>query len=159
MSTTMQARAAQVYIGAHSRSVRPFDERHISRPGQLGGVFIRPLFQRRGVGRGADQQRGADQGMAHAGAFNELGEHLAGGVAVRDHPVLDWARDTDLARLAAGQPFRFPPYRRDLAVIGVERDHRRLIDHQAPPRQVDASVGGAEIDRQILDQGQVKLLK
>jgi hypothetical protein len=67
--------------------------------------------------------------------------------------------DADLARLAAGQPFRFPPYRRDLAVIGVEGDHRRLIAHQASPRQVDARIGGPEIDRQVFNQSQVKLSK
>jgi hypothetical protein len=76
-----------------------------------------------------------------------LREHLAGGLTIRDHPVLDGPRDADLARLAAGQLFRLPPYRRDLAVIGVERDHRRFIDNYASPRQVDASIGGAEIDR------------
>ena len=41
------------------------------------------------------------------------------------------------------------PDRDHLAVVGVERDHRRLVQHDAASAHVDQRVGGAEVDRHV----------
>ena len=37
----------------------------------------------------------------------------------------------------------------DLAVVGVERDHARLVEHDAAAAHVDEGVGRAEVDRHV----------
>jgi hypothetical protein len=46
-------------------------------------------------------------------------------------------------------PFSLGPHGDDLAVVGVERHHRRLVQHDAATSHVDQRVRSAKVDRHV----------
>src|SRR5262245_32136472 len=96
------ARPLHIETCAYGRRVRPFNEHDFSRAGAPGGVFISFLLQRRNAGRDANQQRQAGQASVCKNATCEFRDHLTGGLAIRDNPILDGTRDEYLTWLAAG---------------------------------------------------------
>ena len=81
--------------------------------------------------------------------LDEVAEHLLGDVEVGDHAVLERPDRGDRPGRAAEHPLRLDPDGVHLAVPLVDRDHRRLREHDAAPPHVDEGVGGAEVHRHV----------
>jgi hypothetical protein len=83
---------------------------------------------------------------------NEVVEHLLRDVEVGDHTVLQRADGDDVARRASEHGLGLVPHRQDRVVGLVDRDDRRLVEHDALAAHVDQRVGGAEIDGEIVGE-------
>ena len=81
--------------------------------------------------------------------LDEVAEHLLGHVEVGDDAVLQRADRGDRARRAAEHPLRLDADGVHLAGALVDRDDRRLGEHDAAPAHVDERVGGAEVDGHV----------
>ena len=94
-----------------------------------------------------------DARLGHPGApvhlLDEVPEHPLGDVEVGDHAVLERPDRHDVARGAADHPFGLDPDGDDLAVVGVERHHARLVQDDPPAAHVHQGVGGTEVDRHV----------
>ena len=55
----------------------------------------------------------------------------------------------DVARGATDHLPRLPPGGEHLAGLAVQRDHRRLVEHDAAALHVDERVGGAQVHGKI----------
>ena len=80
-------------------------------------------------------------------------QHLLGQGEVGDHAVLHRAHRGDVSGRAAEHVLGLGADRDDdLAAarrLVLDRDHRRLVEHDARAAHVDQRVGGAEIDGQV----------
>ena len=74
-------------------------------------------------------------------------------VEVGDRAVAQRTRRDDVAGRATDHLPRFEAHRQHIAGPLVERDNRRLVEHDAAPPLVHQRVCGAEIDRQVTRQG------
>ena len=101
--------------------------------------------------RGAGRE---EFGVVHF--LDEVLQHLLGDGEVGDHAVLHRADRDDVAGRLAEHHLGFlarPPGWISCAFgppVLADRDHRRLVEHDALAAHVDQRVGGAEIDRQIV---------
>src|SRR5215211_7869329 len=81
--------------------------------------------------------------------LDEVAQHLLGHVEVGDDAVLERADRRDGAGRAAEHPLRLDPDRVHLPRARVDRDDRRLGQHDAAPAHVDERVGSAEVDGHV----------
>jgi hypothetical protein len=66
--------------------------------------------------------------------------------------VLERPDRHDVPGRPADHPLGFHPDRHDLAGVGVEGHHRRLVEHDPAPPHVHQGVRGAEIDGHVTAQ-------
>ena len=81
--------------------------------------------------------------------LDEVAEHLLADVEVGDDAVLQRADGLDVAGRAPDHPLRLGADRERAAVARVDRDHRRLVEHDAAAAHVDERVRGAEVDGHV----------
>ena len=81
--------------------------------------------------------------------LDEVAQHLLGHVEVGDHAVLQRPDGLDRARGAAEHALGLDADGVDLAGARVDRDDRRLAQHDAAAAHVDERVGRAEVDRHV----------
>ena len=86
--------------------------------------------------------------------LDELLEHLLGDGEVGDHAVLHRADRLDVAGHLAQHGLGFLAHGLDRllavrAAFVADRDHRRLVQHDALVAHVDQGVGGAQVNRQV----------
>ena len=81
--------------------------------------------------------------------LDEVAKHLLRHVEVGDDAVLQRADGRDRPGRASEHPLRLDADRVHLAGALVDRDDRRLGEHDAAPADVDQRVGSAEIDRHV----------
>ena len=84
-------------------------------------------------------------------------EHLLGHGEVGDHAVLHRPDGDDVAGRAAEHALGLEAHGRDRAraaraAVLADRDHRRLVQHDALAARIDQRVGGAKVDRQIVGE-------
>ena len=82
--------------------------------------------------------------------LDEVAQHLLGDVEVGDDPISEWSNGCDVGGSAPDHPFRLHADGQSAAVLGVDGDHRRLVEHDATAPHVDKRVGGSEIDGHVL---------
>ena len=108
-------------------------------------------------GHADDDARVREAVLVHL--LDEVAEHLLGHVEVGDDAVLQRPDRGDRARRAAEHPLGLDADRVDLARALVDRDHRRLGEHDAAAAHVDERVGGAEIDGHVAAAEAVQVVK
>ena len=81
--------------------------------------------------------------------LDEVAQHLLGDVEVGDDAVLERADGRDVPGRAAEHPLGLDADRVHLAGALVDRDHRRLGEHDAAPANVDERVRGSEVDGHV----------
>jgi len=81
--------------------------------------------------------------------LDEVAQHPLGHVEVGDDPIFERTHRDDVARGAADHAFSLDAHRDNLAVVGIERHHRRLVQHDAAAAHVDQCVRSTEIDRHV----------
>ena len=83
---------------------------------------------------------------------DEVAQHRLRDVEVGDHAILHRADGGDIAGRAAQHPLRIFADGTDLAGRGIEGDHGRLTQHDALVFDVNESVGGAQIDADVVGE-------
>ncbi len=81
--------------------------------------------------------------------LDEVTKHLLGHVEVGDHAVLERTNRLDRPRRAAEHPLGLDADGVDLVRARVDRDDRRLGQHDAATADVDERVRRAEVDRHV----------
>jgi hypothetical protein len=129
-----------------------FNQVHFTRLGAVGAVLDGAALHLGDLRRHADDDARTDQGLAAVRLANEIAEHLLGGFEVGNHAV---AHRLDGGDVAGGTPEHLLGVvadRLDLIVRIVDGDDGRFAEHDALPARVDAGIGGAKIDRQIVGE-------
>ena len=135
--------------GADRGGHRLFDHEHrLAGAGELGGFLHRASLDARDPRRDADHHAWL-RPLALVHALDEVAQHLLADVEVGDHAVLQRADGLDVAGRAAEHALRLDADREHAAVVGVDRDDRRLVEHDPAPSHVDERVGGAEVDGHV----------
>ena len=88
------------------------------------------------------------------GPLDEVGEHPLGGVEVGDDAVAQRLDRRHVAGRAAQHFLGLRAHGLDALLRGVEGDDRRLVEDDAAAGGEDAGVGRAEIDGEIVGEGQ-----
>ena len=81
--------------------------------------------------------------------LDEVPQHLLGDVEVGDHAVLQRADRGDRPGRAAEHALGLDADGVHLAAALVDRDHRRLREHDAATAHVDERVRGSEVDGHV----------
>ena len=81
--------------------------------------------------------------------LDEVAEHLLGDVEVGDHAVLQRPDRGDRPGRATEHALGLDADRVDLAGALVDRDDRRLAEHDAAPTHVHERVRGAQVHRHV----------
>ena len=81
--------------------------------------------------------------------LDEVAQHPLGDVEVGDDAVLEWPDRADRPRRPAQHPLRLDADGVHLAGVRVDRDDRRLGQHDPAATHVHERVGGAEVDRHV----------
>ena len=124
------------------------DVRRLARAGLLGRLLHRALLDAGDAGRHADHHA-RPRPLARVHALDEVAQHLLADVEVGDHAVLQRADRLDVLGRAPDHLLRFDADRERTTVAHVDRDHRRLVEHDAAPAHVHERVGSAEVDRHV----------
>src|SRR6266511_3176619 len=131
------------------------DVRRLPRPRVLGRLLDGALLDAGDPGRDADHHPGLGPPTL-VNPLDEVAEHLLADVEVGDHAVLQGTNRLDVGRGAPDHPLRLHAHRQRPVVLGVDRDDRRLVQHDSLAAHVDDGVRGAEVDSHVVadDGGQ-----
>jgi hypothetical protein len=80
-----------------------------------------------------------------------MAQHDLGDIDIRDHAILEWSYRHDAFRRTAEHALRFQPNALDALGAALDGYHRRLVEDNALALYVDERVGGAQIDRDVVD--------
>ena len=138
--------------GADRRGHRLLDDVDAPRPGLVARLLDRALLHAGDAARHRDDDPRLGQVAALVHLLDEIPEHSLGDVEVRDHPVLEWPDRHDVAGRPADHAFGLDPDSHNLAGVGVQRHHGRLVEHDPAAPHVDQGVRGAKVDRHIAAQ-------
>src|SRR5665213_889867 len=130
---------------------RLFDDVGLSRTGELGGFHDGALLDT-GDTRGNTNDHARLCEAALVNAVDEVAQHLLADLEVRDDAVLQGSDGLDVARGATDHALGFGADGERLAVFDVDRDHRRLVQHDAAAADVDQRVRSSEVDRHVTAQ-------
>src|SRR5205085_4381282 len=135
--------------GADGRAHRLLDQVDFAGLGAVGRVLDGAALDLRDLRGDADDDAGADPGLAVVGLSDEVLEHLLGHLEVGDDAVLHRADGDDVAGGAAQHLLRL--LADGLGRVGdlVDGDDGRLRDDDAAPLGVDERVRGAEVYGEI----------
>jgi hypothetical protein len=130
---------------------RLLDQEHPPRPRALGRFLDRAPLDRGRPRRHADDHARAREAAAIVHFANEVLDHLLGDFEVGDHAVAQRPDRLDVAGRAADHLLRFLADREDLLAPAIDgdRDHRRLVQHDALALDVHQRIGCAEVDRHV----------
>ncbi len=136
--------------GTDRRRHRLADDVHPPRAGGVGGLADRALLDGGDAAGHADHDpRPGERAAAAQHLAHEVAQHLRGDVVVGDDAVLQRPHRHDVPRRPADHPLGLDPDRHYGVGCGVDRDHRRLVEHDAPAARIYQRVRRPEIDRQI----------
>ena len=135
--STMSARLVDRQTYADRRRGRLLDQVDLAR----AGAADHP--------RAIENPRVTAPGRDLARALDEVLEHPLGDVEVGDHPVLQRAQCRDVLRRAAQHRLGLVPDRNHGVVRLVDRDDRRLVEHDAPVPHEHERVGRPQVDGQV----------
>ena len=117
-------------------------------PARQRRLLDRALLDARDARRHADDDaRMREAVLVHL--LDEVTEHLLGHVEVCDDAVLQRTDRLDRSRRAPEHALRLDADRVHLAGALVDRDDRRLAEHDAAPTHVDERVRGSEVDGHV----------
>jgi len=102
--------------------------------------------------RNGDDDSRLGQVTAAVHLLDEVPEHPLGDVEVGDDAVLQRAHRDDVSGRAADHPLGLDADGDDLPGIGIERDDRRFVEHDAAAPDVHQGVGCAEVDCHVTAQ-------
>ena len=141
------------HVGADRSGHRLLDQEHLARARIAGGVADRAAFHL-GRARGhADHDLGPARELAGAvHLLDEMLDHLLGDVDVGDDAVAKRSDRLDGAGSLAHHQLGVVADRLDALdpVQRLDRDHRRLVQHDAATADIDHRVRGAEVDRHVV---------
>ena len=130
--------------GADRGRHRLLDQVGLARAGGERRLLDRALLDAGHARRDADDDaRVREPVLVHL--LDEVAQHLLGDVEVGDHAVLERPDRRDRAGRAAEHPLRLDADRVHLAGALVDRDHRRLAEHDPAPAHVDERVRRAQV--------------
>ena len=115
----------------------------------MAGFLHRALLDAGDPARHGHHEPRLGQVGAPVHLLDEITQHPLGHVEVGNDPVLERTHRHDVARGAADHAFSLGAHGDDLAVVRIERDHRRFVQHDAASTHVDQRVRSAEIDRHV----------
>ena len=134
--------------GADRGGHRLLDQVRLARAGVERRLLDGALLDARDAGRDADDDaRMREPVLVHL--HDEVPQHLLGHVEVGDHAVLERTDRADRAGRAAEHPLRLEPDGVHVAGALVDRDHRRLGEHDPATTHVHEGVRGAEVDGHV----------
>ena len=81
--------------------------------------------------------------------LDEVAQHSLGGVEVCDDTVLQRTDRDDVSGRTANHLLGVCADCEDAAGVLVDRDNRRLVQHDAAAADIDKGVGGSEVDRHV----------
>src|SRR3954471_20499461 len=131
--------------GADRRGHGLLDDVDLARARLVAGVLDRALLDAGDAGRHADDDARLGEVAAAVQLLDEVAEHPLGRLEVGDDAVLQRPDRHDVAGGAADHPLRLGADGEDPGGVGVDRDHARLVEHDALAADVDEGVGGAEV--------------
>jgi len=127
---------------------RLLDQIGLSRAGGERRLLDGTLLDTGDAARDADDDpRVREPVLVHL--LDEVAEHLLGDVEVGDHAVLQRPDRGDRARRAAEHRFASTPTAMHLARPLVDRDHGRLVQHDAAASELDQRICGTEVDGHV----------
>ena len=129
---------------------RLFHEMRLARTGHRRGVDHRALFDLRHARWHAKH----DPGMSHVpravvSARDEVANHLLGVLEVGDHAAAEGTHGHDVGGRSSQHPASLSADREHVPGALADGDHRRFVDDDATPADVDQRVGGSEVDADI----------
>ena len=134
--------------GADRSRHRLLDQVGLPGSRRQAGLLDRALLDPGDAGGDADDDpRMREAVLVHP--LDEVAQHLLGDVEVGDHAVLERPDRLDRPRGPAEHPLRVDADRVDLTGRRVDRDHRRLREHDAAASDIDERVRGPEVDRHV----------
>ena len=134
--------------GADRGRHRLLDQVGLARARGERRLLDRALLDARHARRDADDDARVREAVL-VDLLDEVAEHLLGHVEVRDHAVLERADRGDRAGRAAEHALRLDADRVHVARPLVDRDDRRLREHDPAAADVDQRVRGAEVDGHV----------
>jgi hypothetical protein len=149
MSSTIE------HARADCRGHRFLDQAHPARTGAFGRLLDRAALDlRRAVRHAHEHARArADEAIA-VHLLDEVLQHLLGDGEIGDHAVLQRPDGGDVARRAAEHVLRLGADGLDSLAAArrllANRDHGRLVQHDALAADVDQRIGRAKVDRKIV---------
>ena len=153
-STTMLATGSWIgRRGADGGRHRLLDELGVGRPGPAGGLGDRPPLDLGDGRRHADHDARPVEAV-DADAVEQEPDHPLGDLEVGDRSLAERPHGHDVAGRAPDHLPGLVAHRQHLLGALVERDHGRLVEHDAPAPLVDEGVGGAEVDGEVAGHGQ-----
>ncbi len=121
--------------------------------GVLGGLLHGPLLHAGDARGDADHHAGLGEAAA-VHLVDEVAEHLLAHLEVGDDAVLQRPDGLDVARRAPDHALGLEADRHGAPVADVDRDDRRLVEHDAVTAHVHEGVGSAEVDGHVAAQRQ-----
>ena len=77
-------------------------------------------------------------------------QHFLRDFEIENRAGADWSMDLDISRLTAEKFQCFVAYTNDVAVVAIDRDHRRLVEQYSPVWLIDEGVDGPKIDCELV---------
>src|SRR5258708_3461845 len=149
-STTMlPGRLVHRQPGADRGRHRLLDDVHAAGTGLAPGFPHRALLHPSNPAGHRHHQPRPGQAPAAVDLLDEVAQHPLGDIEVGDDTVPQRPDRHNVPRRPADHPFRLDTDRDDVAGIGVECHHRRLIPRDPPAAHIHQRVRGTEVDRQV----------
>jgi len=126
-----------------------FDQVNLPRPCLLGRFNDRPLFHGSDPRRHRHHQPGADQLAGFQNLCQEILDHHAGDFKIGDDPVFERTNGYNPLPMAPDYIARFLADGDHLVGILVDCHHRRFVQDNTLPSEVDEGVGRTEVHGQI----------
>src|SRR5579871_4911111 len=80
---------------------------------------------------------------------DEVVQHQLGDIEIADDTVFEWPNRDDIRRRSANHAFGIRAYGQRSFCLGVDRDHRGLVDNNALTANQHERVRGPEIDADV----------
>ena len=116
---------------------------------ELGGLLHGALLDTGDARRHADHHARVQRQSSRMHLRDEVLQHLLADLEVGDDAVLERPDGLDVRGRAPDHPLGFGADGEEAAVANVDRDDRRLVEHDAAPAHVDDRVGRAQIDGHV----------
>ncbi len=139
--------------GTNGRSHRFFDQVDLTGASRFGRFLDRSLFHLGYAGRNTDDDSRPHQGLAVMDLLDKISQHLFGDVEVGNDTIFHRPNGNNAAGGPAKHFFSFHANRQNLSLahmVLLYRHHRWLANDDTFSLQIDQSVGGTEVNSQIV---------
>ena len=140
--------------GSDGSSHGLFDEIYFPGSGRQGGVSHRFLFHLGDAKRNAhdDPGPGRKKKLLFSRFVNKIPEHLLGHLKIRDDSFYQRTGRNDVTWRATHHFLRLFSNGKNLAGFLVYRDHRRLLDNDAPAAHIDKRIRRSQVNGNVLSE-------